>query len=191
MDLDSNFSAFLGDHLFYSGSLRSLLRKIKAECDETQSSSLLIFEDSSGRQRDFDLRGNLKEVLERVFPETGSSGPGRPKLGVVSREVTLLPKHWAWLESENPGISGALRRLVDQAMRQEPEKDKAKRLREALGRILWSLAGNFAGFEEASRALYAKQDAQFKKEIKDWPEEIRIFCLEKQREWERVEAGEA
>ena len=39
--------------------------------------------------------------------------PGRPKLGVVAREVTLLPRHWAWLNAQPGGASVALRRLVD------------------------------------------------------------------------------
>ena len=47
-------------------------------------------------------------------------GPGRPKLGVVAREVTLLPAHWTWLANQPGGASVALRRLVDAARRDPP-----------------------------------------------------------------------
>ncbi|MFY0534142.1 DUF2239 family protein [Nannocystis pusilla] len=42
------------------------------------------------------------------------TGPGRPKLGVVSREVSLLPRHWEWLERQP---SGSRRRCADSSRR--------------------------------------------------------------------------
>ena len=54
-------------------------------------------------------------------------GPGRPKLGVVSREVTLLPRHWAWLASQSGGASATLRKLIDQAQRDSPQADTAQK----------------------------------------------------------------
>jgi hypothetical protein len=47
----------------------------------------LIFHDQTGKQVDFDLRGSIREVLERVAPKPVRTGPGRPRLGVTSREV--------------------------------------------------------------------------------------------------------
>ena len=49
---------------------------------------VLIFEDQTGRQVDFDLRGSLDEVLAKALPVPAKSGPGRPKLGVISREIS-------------------------------------------------------------------------------------------------------
>ncbi len=77
---------------------------------------MLVFEVETGRQVDFDLRGEIQDVLERAM-QGQRRGPGRPKLGVTSREVTLLPRLWGWLETQPSGTSAALRRLVEQAMK--------------------------------------------------------------------------
>jgi hypothetical protein len=124
---------------------------------------------------DFDLRGTLEEVLARVAPPAPKRGPGRPSLGVVCREVSLLPKHWEWLESQPARASGTLRRLVD-AVAVKNESARASRSRrrlEAAGRIMWSLAGNLEGFEEASRALYSRKWPDFSARIASWPEDLR------------------
>ncbi len=42
---------------------------------------------------------------------------GRPRLGIVAREVTLLPRHWDWLAEQPGGASVALRKLVEAATR--------------------------------------------------------------------------
>jgi len=104
----------------------------------------------------------------------GHAGPGRPKLGVVSREVSLLPRHWQWLEAQSGGISAALRRLVDGARKTQPAKEEANRQRDAMGRFMWAMAGNFPGFEEASRALFADNAEQFREQIREWPEDVRM-----------------
>jgi hypothetical protein len=40
---------------------------------------LLIFENETGRQVDFDLRGTLDDILERVKTREAPKGPGRPR----------------------------------------------------------------------------------------------------------------
>jgi hypothetical protein len=96
-------------------------------------------------------------------------------LGVVSREVSLLPRHWDWLEQQPNGASAALRRLVDQARKHEPGKERARLATEAAGRILSAMAGNLPGYEEASRALYAADRAHFEELILEWPRDIRAY----------------
>jgi hypothetical protein len=150
----------------------------------------LIFEDQTGRQVDFDFRGTSDEVLERVTAVGTRTGPGRPKLGVISREVSLLPRHWDWLEQQPQGISGALRRLVDEARKREPGKERARLAREAASKFMWAMAGNLPGFEEASRALFAKDQERLEQLIRNWPEDIRRHLLRLVQESVRLESAD-
>ena len=173
MPVVPSYSAFSGDRLIAFGPLAEVLSASKAHCDESDDPRLLIFEDRTGRQLDFDFSGTLVEVLERALPAPARTGPGRPKLGVVSREVSLLPRHWEWLEEQPQGISAGLRRLVDEARKRNPEAERARKGREALSKFMTAIAGNFANYEEATRALFAPDNARFEELIADWPEDIR------------------
>jgi len=178
MDPDKTYSAFAGDRCIAAGSLKSLLVATKAYLETAPDPGVLIFEDQTGQQVDFDFSGTLAQVLERVAPAAPERpGPGRPKLGVVSREVSLLPRHWEWLEGEPQGISAALRRLVDEAKKKNPGEQRARQAREAVSKFLTAVAGNLAHFEEATRALFAKDDARFGDLIAAWPADIRDHAL--------------
>jgi hypothetical protein len=177
MDLEKSYSAFCGERLIGSGTLSEMLRASKAFLDGNGEPNLLIFEDQTGRQIDFNFNGTLAEVLERALPAPERVGPGRPKLGVVSREVSLLPRHWEWLEEEPHGISAALRRLVDEARKKNPGEPSARLGREAISKFMTAMAGNFEHFEEATRALFAKDNARFALLIQDWPKDIRGHLL--------------
>jgi hypothetical protein len=168
----SSFSAFLANRLVARGEVDSVLRACKAALDAGATETLLIFEDASGKQTEFDFTGSLEDVLAKASPEDKKVGPGRPKLGVVSREVSLLPRHWEWLEQDPHGISAALRRLVDEARKREPGKFERAQRRDAASKFMWCLAGNLPGFEEASRALFAEDRDGFFELVKDWPEDI-------------------
>jgi hypothetical protein len=167
------YTAFSGFTHVATGELPSVLTRVRELLQHEKSAQVLIFDDQSGKQVDFDLRGTLEEVLARVSPPALKKGPGRPSLGVVSREVSLLPRHWEWLESQPARASGTLRRLVDAASRNESKESRCRRRVEAIGRILWSLAGDLEGFEEASRALYARKWRDFSARIASWPEDLR------------------
>src|SRR6478752_869499 len=117
METEALFVAFAGPRQIAAGPLRDVLPVLKRRFDKDSSDMVLVFDVETGRQVDFDLRGSLEEALERAAP-TQPRGPGRPKLGVTGREVSLLPRHWEWLEQQPTGISGAIRRLVEQAMKQ-------------------------------------------------------------------------
>src|SRR5689334_17597589 len=131
MEQELSYTAFAGTRRVASGSLSDVLPVLKDRFDRDRSDMVLVFEVETGRAVDFDLRGTLSDVLERAAPKA-SRGPGRPKLGVTSREVTLFPRHWDWLEEQPGGISGALRRLVDRAIKVEPGRERARRIRAAL-----------------------------------------------------------
>lgn len=167
------FAAFVGTRCVARGPLEATLRRCKRHVDEGGDEPVLVFDDQTGRQLDFDLRGTADEVVARAMPASKPAGPGRPRLGVVSREVSLLPRHWEWLEDHPQGISGALRRLVDEARKREPEKERAKRRRAAASRFMWAVAGNLPDFEEASRALFAEDDATLDALMRKWPADVR------------------
>ena len=97
--------------------------------------------------------------------------PGRPKLGVIPREVTLLPRHWDWLSTQPGGASVALRKLVEEASRNP--KAQQRRVRDAVYRLATALVGNAPGYEEAMRALYAGQREDFAAHIEAWPQDVR------------------
>jgi len=191
MDDAPTYSAFADDRLIASGPLRTLLADTKAWLDRKERARLLIFDDETGREVDFDFRGTLDQVLARALPPVGAPRPGRPRLGVVGREVSLLPRHWEWLEQQPSGISAALRRLVDEARKREPGKQKARALREAASRFMTSMAGDLPGFEEASRALFAGDERRFERLVRGWPADVRKHALRWVREAARLERDEA
>lgn len=131
-------------------------------------SGLLCFEDQTGKQIDFNWREPARA------PAVPMPGPGRPKLGVVSREISLLPRHWEWLETQPNGASAAIRRLVDQARAMPGEKER--RGREAAGRFLTAMAGNLPGYEEVTRALYGGDGERFVTLMAEWPADIREYA---------------
>lgn len=178
MDEAITYTAFHGHRRLVSGERRPLLTQLKMQLDELDPAlPLLIFEDRSGRQVDFNLRGSLEEVLDREAPLPPRAGPGRPRLGIVSREVSLLPRHWAWLEEQPGGASAALRRLIDEARKQHPEQERVRQAQAAADRFMSVMAGDLPGFEEASRALYARDLARFDQHSRTWPAEIRAHVL--------------
>ena len=99
--------------------------------------------------------------------------PGRPKLGVVAREVTLLPRHWDWLSLQPGGASVALRKLVDEARRVHYDSDRLRMSKEAAYRFVSALAGDEQGFEEAIRGLFAGDPIRFAQHSQTWPEDVR------------------
>jgi len=177
------YTAFAGPHLIASGEVETVVMQVKLLIDDGEMRTILVFDDHSGKQIDFNFRGTAEQVSAQLasHPAVVSnrdqrkspSGPGRPKLGVVCREISLLPRHWAWLEEQPNGISAALRRLVDDARKREPGRERARRAREAAGRFMWSMAGDLPGFEEASRALDTRQMDRFAQLILPWPTDIR------------------
>ena len=176
MDKDKTYTAFVGTNLLASGTLDEVLAMLKSRFDHDGGTLFLIFEDQTGRQVDFDLRGTLADVQARYCPAQARVGPGRPKLGVIAREVSLLPRHWEWLEQQPNGASGALRRLVDDARKRNPGEQEARSAIEAAGRFLSAMAGDLPGYEESTRALYARNKERFHELTREWPKDIRLHA---------------
>lgn len=178
MENEQSYTAFKGNGKIASGTLQQVLPELKNRFDADRGVMLLVFDDATGRQVDFDLRGTMAQVLARTLPPQ-RSGPGRPKLGVVSREISLLPRHWEWLEEQPSGASAAIRRLVDEARRREQGRNRVRLALDAAARFMSAMAGNLPGYEEATRALYAKDRTKLESLISKWPHDIRehIFKL--------------
>lgn len=143
-------TAFSGQRRVASGPLADVLPQIKAAAEAGEP--LLVFDDATARLVELDLRGDMASALSRL-PAGEARGPGRPKLGVVSREVTLLPRHWDWLAAQPGGASVALRKLVEAAARSPVEE--RRRAQEVAYRYMMAMAGDLPGLDEANRALFA------------------------------------
>lgn len=170
-------SAFDHDRLLASGPLPDVVRASKLALDGGAAGPLLILDDADSRQIEVDFRGSVDEVLARLPGRgpVGSTirGPGRPKLGVVPKEVTLLPRHWDWLGRQPGGASAVLRRLVEQALRGNGAKERARQAIESCDRFMRTMAGDLPGYEEASRALYRGEREHFAALIEAWPNDLR------------------
>jgi uncharacterized protein len=172
-------TAFDGSHRLAAGPLAEVALAVKARGEADPAATLLTFDDATGAVIDLDLRGTPEDVVSRL----GASVPvvaerrsrGRPKLGVVAREVTLLPRQWDWLARQPGGASAALRRLVD-AARRDDSPGAARAAREAAYRFMAAMAGNLPGFEEAARALFADDRARFRAHAAAWPADICAYA---------------
>jgi hypothetical protein len=173
MSETKSYTAFTGGRLLRRGALTEVLAAIKLAGADVDPAALQIFENETGRQVDFDLRGDLDDVLARLQGGEAPRGPGRPRLGVQSREVTLLPRHWAWLARQSGGASATLRRLVEEASRRVDAAEGERRRQDAAYRVMSALAGNRPGFEEAARALFAGDRDGFAARTAGWPEDVR------------------
>ena len=167
------YAAFDAPRLLASGSKLAVALAIRRAQDAGADGPLLAFDPATGGVIDFDLRGPDADIAARIENnETAPRGRGRPKLGVVAREVTLLPRHWEWLAAQRGGASVALRRLIDEARRADGGSTQARQAVGAAYRFLQAIAGDFTGFEEASRALFAGDGEGFERLIADWPPDI-------------------
>jgi uncharacterized protein len=180
-----HFTAFVGSRRLASGLLADVALVVRKASKSTGAEPIIIFDDATGRPIDLDLRGTGQEVIARLQPltpnqETADEAPaseprgrGRPKLGVVAREVTLLPRHWEWLGTQPGGASVALRKLVEQARRAGGEQDRRRTARDAAYHFMSAMAGDLPGFEEASRTLFADDHRRFGELIAAWPGDVR------------------
>lgn len=177
-------TAFSDEGIVASGSLQHVVTTVKAALSDSEHTQLLIFDDSTGKPIDVDFRGKIDDVLQRLEEQfSGASDTevnpqttrrvGRPKLGVVSGEVTLLPRQWEWLKSQPGGASVTLRKLIDEARRAGEQRSTIRESQEATYNFMTAMAGDFLHYEEALRALYAGDGDRFNRFIEDWAPDIR------------------
>lgn len=177
----SSCTAFAGAQCVASGGLHAVVGAVKALVDQGEQRLILIFDDATSEPIEVDFRGSLKTVLGRLparapaamEAEPVARTPGRPKLGVVAREVTLLPRHWEWLAAQPGGASVVLRKLVEAASRANETKDRIRGAQESAYRFMSAMAGNLPGYEDAVRALFANMPEQFGAQTEAWPVDVR------------------
>lgn len=169
-------TVFEGTNRIASGPLPEAALAAKQAVDKEHWLPILIFDDETSEPIEIDFRGTPEEVALRLQPppaEPEPRRPGRPRLGVVAREVTLLPRHWEWLNQQPGGASVALRKLVEEARRANEGKDRLRQAQDAAYRFMSAMAGNERGFEEALRALFAGKADLFAAHTAEWPPDVR------------------
>ena len=196
------YTCFNGHRRMATGPLETVALAVKQAVESGAVGPVLIFDDTSGRSIDIDIRGSDQDMLARLAthpantaaraePEQADDplratpdaienpprGRGRPKLGVVAREVTLLPRHWDWLAEQAGGASVALRKLVDEARRTHGEKDRRRKAQECAYHFMSAMAGDMPGFEEATRALFANDQPGFRELVATWPKDVRDHAI--------------
>ncbi len=195
MDNLATYTAFQGDRRITSGNGLHIALAIKATTQRgSHHGPILAFDDATARLVDFDLRGSDADIARRLALADAQAGladakkvelpraPGRPKLGVVAREITLLPRHWEWLNRQSGGASVTLRKLVEAARAANGENDRKQQAREITDRFMLAMAGNQPGYEEAARALYAGNKIAFDSLIEHWPVDIRDYICQLARD---------
>jgi hypothetical protein len=179
------------EHLLIQSKLSEVVLVVKHTYDDNPNAQILVFDATTSHVIDLDLRGSDADILARmatlespaivaelnnatdvITNEDPVRGRGRPKLGVVPREVTLLPRHWEWLNRQTGGASVALRKLVEEARRNSESKQQARLAMDSAYRFMAGIAGNQPRFEEASRALFAGDGELFSKHTNGWPKDV-------------------
>ncbi|CAN7292959.1 DUF2239 family protein [Pseudorhodoferax sp. LjRoot39] len=175
------YSAFLEGRRLAAGPLSEVAVAVLRAQGAQAHGAALVLRDASGQAADLDLRGSEEAVAARyteAAPAPAPRGRGRPKLGVVAREVTLLPAHWDWLAAQPGGASVALRKLVHEARRDGGERDRVRQARDRAYHAMSALASHLAGFEEASRALFAGDHGRLVAQMAAWPDDVRSYVLQ-------------
>ncbi len=187
---EPGFTAFAAARRIDSGPLLAVAASVKRAIDAGETGEILIFEDCNARTVEIDFRGSLQDVQasarraladrqgrSAAVEEEPRRAPGRPRLGVVAREVTLLPRHWTWLSLQPGAASAALRRLVEEASKDRDGRGRRRLAQEAAYRVMSALAGDRAGYEEAVRALFAGNAPKFAELVGAWPDDVRDYAL--------------
>jgi hypothetical protein len=204
-DSSVSWIAFDRDRRLAMGRPATVAAALWHHLDANPEGQPLTFDAVTGHPVEIDVRGSLADTLARLAAEEPLASPddlpaeqasesepppaqtpsepqprgrGRPRLGVVAREVTLLPRHWSWLAAQPGGASVALRKLVEGAIRDNRARDARRVGQEALYRFMSAMAGNAPGFEAASRALFAGDRSAFEDVLTSWPTDVRLHCLE-------------
>lgn len=183
------YTSFLGHRRIASGPMLANVLAVKRALEGKTNDPVLIFDDVTGSFVDVNTQGTPEELAQRYEPlsvpepeaeqteAVAPRGRGRPKLGVIAREVTLLPRHWDWLATQTGGASVALRKLVEEARRASTAKDQRRQAQERTYNFMTAVGGDLPGFEEAIRALFADERGRFKELLAAWPEDVRAHAI--------------
>lgn len=177
MNTQNTYTAFSGHTLIAQAQLPDIALKLK-HLSET-AENILIFNDQTGRQVDLDLSGSEQEIQQRYSEPEPAKKVGRPKLGVISREITLQKKHWDWLDQQSASASAVIRKLIDKELNDPASESNIMLAKQATDRFMSAMLGNMPNYEEATRALYQGDREVFLKMIQDYPKDIREYLIQK------------
>jgi hypothetical protein len=188
-----SYTSFAGHRCIASGPLLDNVLAVRTALDDPAQGPVLVFDDTTGRVVDVDTRGSEADIAVRfkvpapteaaahtqteLAQPTESRGRGRPRMGVVAREVTLLPRHWEWLATQPGGTSVALRKLVEEARRCGAARDRQREAQERTYNFMSAVSGDLPGYEEATRALFANDGARLSEVTATWPPDVRTYAL--------------
>ncbi len=181
-----NYAAFESHKLIARGPLEKVALETRKRLRQNGEFPILIFSELTGRPVDIDLRGSESDVIARLRmfrnqtsdqSSAQTQGVGRPRLGVVAREISLLPHHWEWLINQEGGSSSTLRTLIEEKIKRSDleksqEKNRVKQAQEVTFKFLNAIAGDLPKFEEVTRYLYRKDHSRFQELMSDWPKDI-------------------
>jgi len=177
MNSETLYSAFHGNTRIITDTLFKVALTIK-EIDNHQS-NILIFNHQTGQQIDLDVSGSEQDLKQRYAEIEEVKKVGRPKLGVISREITLQQKHWNWLDQQNASASAVIRKLIDQELNNPASESNIMLAKQAVDRFMSAMIGNMPNYEEATRALYQGNKTVFLELIQDYPADLKAY-LEQQ-----------
>jgi len=175
---ETECTAFSGTQKIARGNVVDVIPAVKAFFEKSGESPVLLFDNTTSAPIEIDFRGSTEEILSNIAnfsegSEEKPANPGRPKLGVISREISLLPRHWEWLSLQPKGASATLRTLVEEAKKKTAPQDEIRKAQNSLHAFMTAMAGNMPGYEEALRALYSGDHTRFGEAISAWEKDIR------------------
>ncbi len=168
MNIQMTYTAFLDEQCLVNGTLVDVATAIQQHANQSNA-TLLIFNDQTGKQIDLDISGSKQDIQQRYAEPEMVKKVGRPKLGVISREITLQQKHWDWLDQQSSSASAVIRKLIDNELNDPSSESNRMLAKQATDRFMSAMLGNMPNYEEATRALYQGDQAVFLKLIKDYP----------------------
>ncbi|MDO3665444.1 DUF2239 family protein [Acinetobacter higginsii] len=173
----TTYTAFSGSTLIATGQPAELAIKIKLTPKTTEN--ILIFNDQTGRQVDLNLSGSEQEIHQRYSEPEPTKKVGRPKLGVISREITLQKKHWDWLDQQSSSASAVIRKLIDKELNDPTSESNIMLAKQSTDHFMSAMLGNMPNYEEATRALYQGDREVFLKMIQDYPKDLKEYLIQK------------
>lgn len=181
--IQHTFTAFQNNNMLTSGQPWEVAIALKAAMKVDRESEFLCFDDSKGSFIDLNLSGSYEDIIERYKPaeptsqKNKHSKAGRPSLGVISKEITLLPRHWEWLAQQESSASATLRKLVETAIKSNSQEELVRQAKATTDRFMISMLGDEINYENAARALYRGDKVQFRDLTRRWPADLRHHVM--------------
>jgi hypothetical protein len=188
---EAHYTIFEGFNAVGRGTHSEVRQAVRALKAERETATFLVFNDETGESLDQDFeRVETAHLLQARVTEAAPRKVGRPRLGVVAREITLLPRHWEWLEAQQGGASVALRKLVEIARKQQEPEDRIRHAISVTFKFLNVMGGRMPGFEDVNRALFQRDWARFDALVAAYPRDVAgyLAMLSKPA---RLESGES